>query len=126
MRSLIAGTFLAAAVVVVGTPAAAQPAIDQSTVLQVPGVVVAWPITGGAAVVNPTVRHGHGYIDPGPSYGGWVFTWTNLSTGTSGTVAEHTPRPVFTGAGQLVVTAQYRIPQAPFGIPSVGTFYVTP
>ena len=113
------------------TSASAEPAVfDGATTLQLPGVVAGWPLTRGAAVYTPTVQHGHGRIYPTPDGYGYVYQWTNLSTGATGVVADDSPdrKAVLTGAGQVVVTATAhpRFVSDVFGTPSVGTFYVTP
>lgn len=98
--------------------------------LQVPGVLVGWPLTRGAAVYNPTVFHGDGRINPTPAGFGYVYQWNNLSTGASGTITDHHPdrSAVPTGPGRVVVTATYYLPGTTdvYGTPSVGTFFVTP
>lgn len=111
--------------------ASGEPVVfDGATTLQIPGVVVGWPLTRGAAVYNPTVQHGHGQIYPTPDGSGYVFQWTNLSTGASGTITDANPDrgAVITGPGQVIVTATAHLPFTSdvYGTPSVGTFYVTP
>ncbi|WP_415973070.1 hypothetical protein [Rhodococcus sp. 077-4] len=112
-------------------PANAEPVrFDGTTTLQIPGVVVAWPLTRGAAVYNPIVEHGSGHIHPAPDGYGYIFTWTNLSTGASGTITDASPdrAAVATGAGQVVVRGEYRLGDLGqvFTIPSIGSFYVSP
>ncbi|HEY5854582.1 MAG TPA: hypothetical protein VIW24_11170 [Aldersonia sp.] len=121
-----------AAVVSVGfaAPATADtPPLDNATTLQVPGTIVGWPLTRGAAVFNSVVQHGHGRIAAPPTGYGDV-RWVNLSTGSSGVVNDTSPdrHAVITGAGQVVVvvTPRPRDLVDVFGTPSVGTFYVTP
>lgn len=109
---------------------AAPPRFDGQTTLQVPGVIVGWPLTRGAAVYNLTVQHGHGRIYPTTVGSGYVFQWTNLSTGASGIITDDLPDrdAVVTGPGQVIVTATAHLPGLDdvFGRPSFGTFYVTP
>ena len=127
VRGLVVGVAAASVSLTTAGPAAAEPpALDSVTTLQVPGVIVAWPLTRGAAIVNPTVQHGHGWIALGPGGNAWVLQWTNLSTGASGVLTG--VAPVFTGAGQVVAVAT---PHPGFlsdiaSTPSVGTFAVTP
>ncbi|MFD4180649.1 hypothetical protein [Rhodococcus sp. NPDC058514] len=101
--------------------ASAEPAprFDAATVLQIPGVL-AGPY--GAAMYNPTVHHGHGSIFPTPVGYGYVYTWTNLFTGASGTITDRDPgrHEIHTGSGQVVVTGHYPGAQ----VASIGTFYV--
>ena len=104
--------------------------LDSVTTLQVPGTMVAWPLTRGAAVYSPAVQHGHGQIFPTPVGSGYVFEWTNLSSGASGIVTDDHPTrdAITTGPGQIVVraTADPRFAPDVFVTPSFGTFYVTP
>lgn len=111
-------TALGGATIAVAEPG---PWFESATVLQIPGVIVG-PLGGGAAVYNPTVQHGHGTIFPTPVGYGYVYTWTNLFTGASGTITDRDPDRggVHTGAGQVVVTGHYPGSQ----IASIGTFYV--
>lgn len=129
-RKFMIGVAAMAAWVGSTAPAAAEPAqFDGATTLQIPGVLVGWPLTRGAAVYNPTVQHGHGQIYPTPDGFGYVFQWTNLSTGASGTITDGIPNrgAVTTGPGQVIVTATAHLPFTTdvYGTPSVGTFYVT-
>lgn len=109
---------------------AEQPTFDGATTLQIPGVLVGWPLTRGAAVYNPVVQYGHGRIYPTPAGYGYVFSWTNLSTGASGVITDDHPErgAVATGPGHVVVTATAHLRglEDVFGTPSIGTFYVTP
>lgn len=126
VRGFVVGVAAVTMSLLAAGPAAAEPpALDATTTLQVPGVIVAWPLTRGAAVVSPTVQHGHGWIALGPAGNAWVVQWTNLSTGASGVLTG--PDAVFAGAGQVVAVAT---PQPAFlgditSIPSIGTFAVT-
>ncbi|MFD8098957.1 hypothetical protein ACFV24_05420 [Nocardia fluminea] len=121
----VAGVFAGITVVSAAT-AAAQAPYPAETRLQVPGLIVAANPANGAALVQPTVSHGHGAIYPVPAGNGYVYTWQNLSTGASGTVTGWSGdrTEIVTGAGQVVVTAS--LPGVGgFQTPSIGTFYVT-
>nr|WP_296769525.1 hypothetical protein [Rhodococcus sp. (in: high G+C Gram-positive bacteria)] len=128
---LIAGAASMTATIGVAAPANAEPVnFDGVTTLQIPGVVIGWPLTRGAAVYNPTVEHGNGRIHPTPDGYGYVFRWNNLSTGASGVITDSDPdrAAVATGAGQVVVQGTYQLDDLGqvFAIPSTGTFYVSP
>lgn len=130
-RTFVVGALASAALIGFTAPASAEPSsLDRSTVLQVPGVLIGWPLTRGAAVYNPTVFHGDGRINPTPAGFGYVYQWNNLSTGASGTITDHHPErsAVPTGPGQVVVTTMYSLPGMAdvYGTPSLGTFFVTP
>ncbi|MFD3508488.1 hypothetical protein [Nocardia sp. NPDC058666] len=117
-----AGLFVAIAA---AGAAAAQPSYPAETRLQVPGLIVAANPANGAALVQPTVSHGHGAIYPTPAGHGYVYTWQNLSTGASGTITDWSAdrAEIITGPGQILVTAT--LPGlGGFQTPSVGTFYV--
>ncbi len=131
VRGFMTGVAAVSVLVGLAVPASAEPAMfDGVTTLQIPGVVVAWPVTRGAAVYNTAVQHGHGRIYPTPIGSGYVFQWTNLSTGASGIITDGLPdrAAVATGPGQVVVTATAHLRglEDVFVTPSVGTFYVTP
>lgn len=128
-RILLPGIAFAAALTLSpGTAAADTPMFTSATTLQLPGLIVAANPANGAALHQPTIRYSsHGTIYPTPDGYGYIYQWTNLSTGASGTIIDTSPdrAEIQTGPGQILITATNpTIAGGGFQTPSIGTFYV--